>query len=392
LADDGTVQSLLGIAEDITARKRIEVALQQTQDQYYSLLQSIDDIVWELDYETWRFTFVSKRAERLLGYPIECWLDEPSFWPDHLHPEDRDRTLEKCVYLSERNENHELEYRMIRADGQIVWFRDVVTVEQRDGRTFRLRGIMLDITDSKEEETLRAGQNGILEMIAAAEPITDILEEIAFLIESRSPETRCGVLLLCEDGIHVSGAVGRNLPGSYKSAVIGRAIGPYEGSCGAAMYYKKRIVVADVHTDPVWEDYRDLAITHGIKASWSTPILTPRGKVLDTFGMHCSESRVPSVAEKRLADVAAQLASVAIESEQVRASLRESEKRFRFAALATSDAIYDFDVRKGVFWRNESFERLYLPGCPAVLEFAWWRDRLSPHDRTRVMQGLENAF
>jgi len=162
LADDGTVQSLLGIAEDITARKRIEVALQQTQDQYYSLLQSIDDIVWELDYETWRFTFVSKRAERLLGYPIECWLDEPSFWPDHLHPEDRDRTLEKCVYLSERNQNHELEYRMIRADGQIVWFRDVVTVEQRDGRTFRLRGIMLDITDSKEEEAFAPVRTGYL--------------------------------------------------------------------------------------------------------------------------------------------------------------------------------------------------------------------------------------
>ena len=110
----------------------------------------------------WRFTFVSKRAERLLGYPIERWLDEPSFWPDHLHPEDRDRTLEKCVYLSERNENHELEYRMIRADGQIVWFRDVVTVEQRDGRTFRLRGIMLDITDSKEEEAFAPVRTGYL--------------------------------------------------------------------------------------------------------------------------------------------------------------------------------------------------------------------------------------
>src|SRR4051794_6655739 len=148
---------MLEMTEDIAARKQTEMALRQSREQYYALLQSIDGIVWELDCETWRFTFVSNQAERLLGYPVARWLDEPSFWTDHLHVEDRAQTVEMRRKVGERNENGELEYRMVQADGRIVWFRDSVTVEQRDGSTFRLRGVMFDITELKQEEALRAG-------------------------------------------------------------------------------------------------------------------------------------------------------------------------------------------------------------------------------------------
>jgi PAS domain S-box-containing protein len=357
-ADDGTVKSLLGITDDITVRKQTETALRRTQDQYYSLIQSIDGIVWELDYETRRFTFVSKQAERLLGYPVTRWLDEPSFWTDHLHHEDRDRTIEKYRSLGERSEHHEFEYRMIRADGQIAWLRDIVTVEQRDGQTFRLRGVMIDITALKEEEALRIGQSRVLEMIATGASIVAILEEIALLIESHSPDTRCGVLLLCEYGIHVSRAVAPHLPDSYKVAVKGRAIGPSEGSCGAAMYHKTRVVVRDVRTDPLWENYRDLALANGVKACWSTPILTGRGKVLGAFGMHCSESRAPSVAEERLADFATRLAGIAIERELAEESLRQSEERYRALVTASAQDVWRTDQRGETFFVTSTWEKM----------------------------------
>ncbi|HZS56334.1 MAG TPA: PAS domain S-box protein [Bryobacteraceae bacterium] len=343
LAEDGTVKSLLGITEDVTEEKQTEFALRQTQERYCSLIQSIDGIVWEVDYATWRFTFVSQQAERLLGYPTACWLDQPTFWLDHLHPEDRDRTIEKCVDLSSRNENHELEYRMIHADGQIVWLRDIVTVEQRAGRPFRLRGIMVDITELKREEALRAGENKILEMIAAGAQLSPILNEIILLIESHSPDTRCCVLLLGEDGIHVGATVAPNLPDSYTSGVIGKPIGPYEGSCGAAMYHKKPVIVTDVRIDPVWKNYSGLALAHGVRACWSTPIWSPQGKVLGAFGMHCRECRGPSPAEQRLAEVGTRLAGIAIDRELAEESLRRSEQRYRALVTATAQDVWQSD-------------------------------------------------
>jgi PAS domain S-box-containing protein len=380
---------MLGMTEGITSRKQTEMALGQSREQYYALLQSIDGIVWELDCETWRFTFVSKQAERLLGYPVVRWLDEPSFWTDHLHVEDRAQTVEKRRNLGERNENGELEYRMVQADGRIVWFRDSVTVEQRDRPTFRLRGVMFDITELKQEEALRAGENKILEMIATSAPIIGILNEIVLLIESHSPGMRCGVLLLGEDGIHVSRAVGPNLPESYKEAVKGRAIGPYEGSCGAAMYYKTPIVVADVRTDPRWEKYRDLALTHALKACWSTPILTPQGTVLGTFGMHYGEARSPNVAEERLAEVATRLASIAMERELAEASLRQSEERYRALVTATAQDVWRTDPGGKEF---VTFALEKMKGRDTKVSDDGWLSAIHPDDRQRYLKDWTHAI
>lgn len=519
MAEDGTVTSLLGISRDVTSLKRTERALKETQEQYRSLLESIDGIVWELDYSTWRFTFVSRQAERLLGYPVERWLNEPTFWPDHVHAEDRDATIEKCTRLSGRNENHELEYRMIRADGQIVWLRDIVTVEQCEGRPFRLRGVMVDITQVKNEEAERAGQNRILEMIACGAPLVEVLDEIVLLIESHCAGARCSVLLLEEDGIHIGEVVGANISEPLKSAIRGRKIGPMAGSCGTAMYLKRCVIVQDTFTDPLWEDFRELAITQDVKSCWSTPILTPQATVLGAFGMYYAESRAPNAAEQRLAEVAARLASIAIERDRAQeslrrseaalreseersratlraipdlmfllseegtvlechaqsddqlvherertigtnirealpgeiadayerafrrasksdkaqtieydmvvrgerrhrettivrsghgkflaivrnvserkraeAALRESEERFRLVAMATRDAIYDVDLRRGIAWRNETYQRLYSPDCPIPAEFGWWRERIHPEDRERIVNEVHVAF
>jgi PAS domain S-box-containing protein len=144
----------------ITKRYGIERAQRESQEQYETLVQSLDGIVWEADPRTFMFTFVSKQAERILGYPLERWFESSSFWPDHMHPDDRDWAVAYCVDFTTRKVDHQFEYRMIAADGHVVWLSDIVTVHVADDQSVLLRGVMVDITERKLiEEKLRESES-----------------------------------------------------------------------------------------------------------------------------------------------------------------------------------------------------------------------------------------
>src|SRR5213076_799263 len=127
-------------------------------------------------------------------------------------------------------------------------------------------------------ENFRAGQSRILEMIAANTPLGEILKRLVLLIEAQSPEMLCSVLLLSKDGKHILHGAAPSLPEEYVKAIDGAEIGPKNGSCGTAMYRGKPVIVTDIFADPLWEDYRQLAAGSGLRACWSTPIMSPRGK------------------------------------------------------------------------------------------------------------------
>ncbi|PSM30966.1 PAS domain-containing sensor histidine kinase, partial [Haliangium sp. UPWRP_2] len=150
---------LIGTVADITERKRVEAASRASHRMYESLVHTIDGIVWELDVPTFRFTYVSPQAERILGYPAMAWLEDRDFWANHLHPEDRHWVMDFCIQTTAEMRDHEFQYRILARDGRIVWLHDVVTVVIEDGRPSKLRGIMVDITARKQvEEALRESE------------------------------------------------------------------------------------------------------------------------------------------------------------------------------------------------------------------------------------------
>lgn len=138
--------------------------LRLSEEKFSSLVNQISGIVWEADPTTFQFTFVSNQAERLVGYPVTKWTDDPHFWHDHLHPEDRDRVVRLCRESTERGESHDFEYRMKARDGRYVWLQDLVTVQTKEGKPTVLRGLMIDVTDRKRAESeLRAAKEAVEE-------------------------------------------------------------------------------------------------------------------------------------------------------------------------------------------------------------------------------------
>src|SRR5262249_7286822 len=163
---EGQILEFQAIGRDITDRKQAEEALHQSQRQLQWLMNSIEGIVSEANPGTFEFTFVSQKAERLLGYPVEQWLSMPAFWVDHLHPDDRDWAVEFCRNATDAGMQHDFEYRMIAADGRVVWLRDIVSVLVEDGRPARVQGLMIDVTQQKQAESALRDSYGQIQDLA----------------------------------------------------------------------------------------------------------------------------------------------------------------------------------------------------------------------------------
>ena len=169
-------------AEDAltSARDGLEKRVRERTGRFRDLVNSVEGIVWEADAATFQFSFVSDQAERILGYPVERWLSEPTFWKDHLHPHDREWAVPFCERATGENRDHDLEYRMIAADGRVVWLHDLVTVVVDDGRATQLRGVMVDITDRKHAETALQERAGLLDLTHDTVFVRDMADVVTF--------------------------------------------------------------------------------------------------------------------------------------------------------------------------------------------------------------------
>lgn len=120
-------------------------------------------------------------------------------------------------------------------------------------------------------------------MIASGARLTDILERLCETIDAQASNIKSAVMLMDADGMHLQPAASPRLPKGWVEAITPLKIGPCIGSCGTAASLKQRVIVSDIATDPLWADFRDLALSHGLRAAWSQPLLSKNPEILGTF-------------------------------------------------------------------------------------------------------------
>ena len=151
-----------------------------------------------------------------------------------------------------------------------------------------------DVTTQTVERRLQKAEHRVLEMIAAGAPLSESLAALVGALEDHSPPALGSVLILDPDGLHVRHGAGPSLPVEFMKAIDGSPIGPTAGSCGTSAFLKRAVIVADIESDALWDDYRALARVHGLRACWSTPILATDSRVLGTFAFYYRAVRTPA--------------------------------------------------------------------------------------------------
>jgi PAS domain S-box-containing protein len=208
-------------------------------------------------------------------------------WSAALHTEDRDRLMDFWRHLLDSGEAGEIEARLRRHDGDYRWFLfRVEPARDNRGDIFKWYGANTDIEDRKRAEALLAAEKRTLEMIANGASLVDILERLCDTVDAQAGNIKSAVMLMDTDGVHLRPAAAPRLPKGWVEAITPLKIGPCVGSCGTAASLKQRVIVSDIATDPLWADYRDLALSYGLRAAWSQPLLSKNQEVLGTFCLY----------------------------------------------------------------------------------------------------------
>jgi len=247
------------------------------------------------------------------------------------HPDDRVRDGEIISRLmSGEISEYTLEKRYVRRDGATLWVRVAGSlVRDRAGRPLYRVAISEDINEGKRAALRLAAQMEVLERIAAGAPLDESLGVLVRHIESEWHGTHGSILLLDAEAGTLGHAAASSLPAAYLRAIDGAAIGAAAGSCGTAAFRNEMVIVSDIANDPLWADYRELALAHGLRACWSLPIRDTQGGVLGTFASYAREPRAPSAQEIELVVTLSHTAAIAIAKARQATALQGSEARFR---------------------------------------------------------------
>jgi two-component system, cell cycle sensor histidine kinase and response regulator CckA len=187
------------------------------------------------------------------------------------------------------------------------------------------------LRDASHAMSRYSGHQRVLEAMALRLPLGEVLQRLVITLEEASPDTMGSVLLLDETGTHVLTGAAPHLPAAFSAAIHGAPIGPAAGSCGTSAWRGELVITRDIATDPLWVDYKHLALPHGLASCWSAPIKGSDGRVLGTFAQYARTPREPSAEELRVLDDARDVASVAIQLAQTEASLRAVSEQLQSA-------------------------------------------------------------
>jgi PAS domain S-box-containing protein len=249
----------------------------------------------------------------------------------------------------------------------------------------------LDV-DGRTSAEFLSHQNHVLELVARGAALDETLTDLLRGIEAQAPGMLASILLLDRDGLHLRHSAAPRLPEAYTRAIDGKPIGPQAGSCGTAAFRREPVIVGDIATDPLWTAYRELALAHGLRACWSTPICDGQRRVVGTFAMYFTEPRLPTPADRALIEVTTYLATIAIVQHREREELKRHEAQLAEAQQIAEVGSYEWDLRTYQVRRSVELCRIFgLRREDFEPTFDAYLARVHPEDRDRTRQSIERA-
>ncbi|MGI9246276.1 MAG: PAS domain-containing protein, partial [Steroidobacteraceae bacterium] len=220
-------------------------------------------------------------------------------------------------------------------------------------------------------DTLDRAEGRFMQMIATGSSLQAVLEAIVAQVELLVPGTFASVLLVDKSGHCLRHGAAPSLPVAYQRAVDGVAIGPSSGSCGTAAFRAAEVISEDIATDPLWDNFRSLALKYDLRSAWSTPICGGAGEVLGTLAFYRSTCWRPGRYEHHVVAMATHAAAIAIRRDREEQRLR----KLSAAVEQSADSVLIMNLEGYVEYVNESFLRVsgferdeVLGSRPAILQ------------------------
>lgn len=317
------VHSVLELAK---VRRDTVASLRESEERFRNMADHAPVMMWVTDEQA-SCTYLNRGWYEFTGQTEVTGLGYG--WLDATHPQDKAFAEQVFLAANEKHEGFRIEYRLRRADGEYRWAIDAGAPRFNErGEFVGYVGSVIDITDRKRIEGLRAAQARLLESAMLDVPLETILDDLVRMVESLSSSGVVASVLLADDGgKYLRHGAAPNLPDAYNDAVDGIEISPDVGSCGAAAFLKRPVYVNDIENDPLWANFRDLALAHGLRACWSSPILSSDGKVLGTFALYYGLALEASSSDRDLLEFVSGSAALIIERRYAQEALRQQTNR-----------------------------------------------------------------
>ena len=379
---------------DVSERRESEQAMRESAARYRLLVDHAPEAIVVLDVDTGRFMDANDKAQKLFGLDRAKLLEvgpvtlSPPYQPDGGASEQRAR-----AYIQQALEGETPAFEWTHLDGpgrEIIC--EVRLARLPSGKRRLVRGSIADISERKRAERMASAEHRVFEQVTRNAPLPEVLASITRLVESAAPGTAASVAMLAEDGHAFACSVAPQLPDALRTALERSSIGIRCGSCAAAVYLGRQVLVADLGKDPFWLEHRELALGAGLRAAWSTPIQAAGGKLLGSLGVYRCEPGLPTAGESQIMARAAQLARIAIERRLAEEALRGSEAKFRGLFESIAEGVYQSRRDGRMMSVNPAFvdmlgyrtaEELYA--LPSVEALYW-----DPADRAEFVRRVES--
>ena len=359
------VATAIAQARLLDAERGARGAAVEAEHRYRALVEGIDAIVWEADVGADAFTFVNRRAEAMLGWPSATWLEPGAYLERIVHPDDRERVRTHLERVADSDDHGEIEYRLLSADGRVVWMREMVHVARdASGTPLQLRGVLVDIGVRKRAERRLAAQNHLTQALAESSDMAEAAPRILrgmceslgwdvgtyWSLDPEAQALRCAHIHAVHDVEEFAKA---NRAARLESGVDipGRV-----WASGSPLW------IADVRDVP--NLFRaELFARHGLHSALAFPLIDAT-RVVGVLEFFSVEIRHPDKELLQLVHVVSGQIAQFLERRRAEMAVRQSEARTRAVIDSAIDCVISFDATGRITEWNPAAERTF--GWPAA--------------------------